>query len=233
MKLHIQLRKARLYNDLTQEELAKKLGVSRQTVFALESGRCFPSIPLALKMARLFRMPLEALFLPENKFKSIPMLNREKGGKMPKDYLAPWSPFPEFARLRDEMDRLFEETLSPLSTRAELAGPPVNLYQTPQEVVIKAEVPGIAEKDIDIQVTDDSVTISGEKKQEEEIKEKDYYHRESRYGSFLRTLALPTPVKSEGAKAELSDGILTVRIPKTKVTKPKITKIKPKAVKKS
>jgi HSP20 family protein len=103
--------------------------------------------------------------------------------------------------------------------------PDVDMFESNGDIVLKAELPGMKKEDIEVIFSDGSVTISGEKKQEEEIKRKDYYKWERSYGSFCRSLELPTEVKADKAKSTFKDGILEVRVPKDEV-KSKEVKIK-------
>jgi HSP20 family protein len=105
---------------------------------------------------------------------------------------------------------------------------PLDVYREDGHLVIKAEVPGVSSEDIDISVKDNVLTISGETKSEEEVKEEDYVCRERRYGSFCRSLALP--VEAEGGKAEASfeDGVLTVTVPVAEEPQPEALKIEVK-----
>ena len=88
-------------------------------------------------------------------------------------------------------------------------------------MVVKAEIPGISKDDLNVSLTEDSLTISGEKKQEEKVEKKDFHRVERSYGSFSRSFRLPDNVDGSKAKASFKDGVLEVRIPKTKATKQK------------
>ena len=127
------------------------------------------------------------------------------------------------ATLRDEMNRLFDSFWSgeflPEKFPFARAFPSVDVTETADAVVVKAEVPGLEAKDIDLSIVGDVLTISGEKKQETEEKEKNYTHREVRYGSFSRSLQLPASVDVENVQAECKKGVLTVTLPKTEKEK--------------
>lgn len=128
-----------------------------------------------------------------------------------------WDPFRDFLSLRDEIDSLFdrffskERFISPFERRWT---PSVDLYETPKEVVVRAELPGLTAKDVDITLTEDTITIKGEKKASEEVKSENYYRVESAYGAFQRTIPLPVRVKNEKVKASFKDGVLEIRLPK-------------------
>jgi len=134
-----------------------------------------------------------------------------------------------------DVDKWFDESffrpfaplgLSRLRAAAEEVVPAVDIFEDGGDLVLKAELPGIKKEDIDITLTDGSITISGEKKKESEIKKKDYYKWESSYGSFCRTFALPTEVQGEKAKSTYKDGVLEVRLPKTEKAKSHEVKVK-------
>jgi len=128
------------------------------------------------------------------------------------------------ASLRDEMNRLFDSFWSgeflPEKFPFARAFPSVDVTETEDAVVVRAEVPGLEAKDVDLSIVGDVLTISGEKKEEEkEEKEKNYTHREVRYGSFSRSLQLPASVDVENVQAECKKGVLTVTLPKTEKEK--------------
>jgi HSP20 family protein len=107
-----------------------------------------------------------------------------------------------------------------------LKAPSLDVFEEKDEIVVKADLPGMNKEEIEVTVTGDVVTIKGEKKKEEEIKEKDYYRRERSYGSFVRSVELPCEVKSDQIKANFKDGVLEVRMPKTEEAKKKSVSIK-------
>jgi HSP20 family protein len=103
--------------------------------------------------------------------------------------------------------------------------PAVDVYEKDNTVTVKAEIPGVKSEELDVTIDDDLLTISGEKKHENEVKEKDYYRLESAYGRFERTIRLPEAVKAEGAKAAYKNGVLKIELPKSDQTKKKKLKI--------
>jgi HSP20 family protein len=144
--------------------------------------------------------------------------------------LMEWRPFREVSRLRREMDRLWDDYygsgrrgLQPL--QAEFA-PAVDVTETAEAVVVKAEVPGMDAKDINISVTGEVLTIKGEKKSEREEKEENYHVVERSYGSFSRSLVLPAAVDLDNIEAKYDKGVLTVTCPKKEEVKPKAIEIK-------
>lgn len=143
-----------------------------------------------------------------------------------------WQPFSELMSLRQAMDRLFEDSFvrpsRVLTTLGEAAAPALDVYQTPNEVVVKTALAGLKPEDINIDITGDTLTIKGETKAEQEIKKEDYLYQERRHGAFSRSVVLPGGLKPDKAEASLEDGILTLSIPKAEETKPKAIKVKAK-----
>lgn len=143
-----------------------------------------------------------------------------------------WEPFRDLISLREAMDRLFEESfvrpragwLAPLGAET-LA---VDMYETDEDVVVRTSAPGVKAEDIDITITGDTLTIKGESKAEEKIEKANYIRQERRYGSFSRSVTLPTTIVAEQAKAEFENGMLTLTLPKAEEVKPKAIKVKAK-----
>ena len=131
------------------------------------------------------------------------------------------------------MDRLFEDSfVRPWHFRGDhgIVELPLDMYQTANDVVVKAAVPGFKPEEVDISISGDTLTIKGEHKDEQEIKEEDYFCKECRYGAFSRSVALPVQVKSDKAEAVFENGILTLTLPKAEEIKPKQIKVKAKAM---
>jgi len=140
-----------------------------------------------------------------------------------------WQPFHGPMSLREAMDRLFEDSfVSPFQAYARGEITPIDMYQTPTEVVVKATLPGVKPEEVDITITGDTLTIKGETKTDEKIKREDYYYQEHRYGAFSRCVALPQGLDTEKAEANFEDGVLTLTIPKSEQVKPKQIKVKTK-----
>lgn len=141
------------------------------------------------------------------------------------------SPFEEMEKWFDEFFRRPFSLLRPSwfprigLPEIEEVTPTVDVFEEGDDVVVKAELPGMGKEDIDVKVTDDLITISGEKKKEEKVEKKNYYRMERSYGSFTRSLRLPTEVQTEKATAKFKDGVLEVRIPKTEEAKKKEKKV--------
>ena len=135
-----------------------------------------------------------------------------------------WDPLEGLTTLRKEMDRAFEDFFRgrPFQTRESGAlEPAVDVSETPDTVVIKAQVPGVRREHLHLTITADTLTIKGEVQGEEEAKDRTFYQREIRHGSFYRAIPLPVAVRSEQAKARLQDGILEVTFPKSEQGKAK------------
>ena len=140
-----------------------------------------------------------------------------------------WDPFREFSTLQDRMNRLFRESYGPEGREESLTSttfaPPVDVYEDEHNVTLKIEVPGIDEKDIDVRIENNVLTVHGERKFEKEEKEENFRRVERQYGSFTRTFTLPNTVDSEKVSANYEKGILKVTLPKRAEAKPKQIKV--------
>jgi len=151
--------------------------------------------------------------------------------------LIKWSPMRELEEMRKEMERLFGDFfVEPVPRRwrrglptriseASVVVPNVDMFERGNEVVLKAELPGMDRKDIDISLTKDSLTLKGEIKRDEEVKDEDYYCCERSYGSFTRTISLPSDVDTENVKASFKNGILEIVVPKKEEARVKEIKV--------
>ena len=145
--------------------------------------------------------------------------------------LTRWEPAREMMTLRDAMDRLFDEAFTrPFGSGngGWSSSPAIDLYQTDDEVGVQAALPGFKADEVQINVHGDMLTLKGETKQTEEMKEKTYHLREHRWGSFERSIMLPTTVVADKAKAEFENGILTITLPKAEEVRPKTITVKAK-----
>jgi HSP20 family protein len=143
--------------------------------------------------------------------------------------LIQWKPFREVSRLRSEMDRLWDEYFGTgrRAFRMEEAWlPAVDISETGDKITVKAEIPGMEAKDIEISMVGDTLTIKGEKKAETEEKDENYHMVERSYGSFSRAVKLPAVVDAEKVEATYKNGVLTVVLPKKEEVKPKAIEIK-------
>ena len=135
-----------------------------------------------------------------------------------------WNPIKDLLAIQEEMNKLFDEKLDKFSEGAlqeRIWEPLVDIYEEEDKFVIKAEVPDVDKKDIEITIEDNVLTIKGEKKFEREEKKENYLRAERYYGAFRRSFTLPATVDKENVKASLDKGVLTIEIPKKEETKPK------------
>jgi len=137
-----------------------------------------------------------------------------------------WRPFEEMMSLRREMERLLDEVFERQPARGEEFYPLADISETENEFVVKMELPGIKPEEVEITLNGDTLTIRGEKKEEERSEKENYLRLERRYGAFQRSFTLGVPVKGDEVKATYKDGILEVRVPKAEEAKPKPIKIK-------
>ncbi|MBW6484887.1 MAG: Hsp20/alpha crystallin family protein [Syntrophobacterales bacterium] len=135
----------------------------------------------------------------------------------------------EMGRVFDDFSRSFDLTPFGSERGRDVFYPSVDVTEGDKEVTVKAELPGMEEKDIDVSLTDNSLTIRGEKREEREDKGKDYWHKETSYGSFSRVIPLPEGIDTEKVDARFKNGVLTVTMPKLETTITKSRKISIKA----
>jgi HSP20 family protein len=163
-----------------------------------------------------------------------PRENKPKAGKGRE--VVPVTRVPSLPVWERDFDRLFDrlshEFRFPWSTERwwptrelRLRMPAVDVYEEKDAVVVKAELPGMSKEDIDVTLTGSTLTIKGEKKREEEVKEADYHRSERAYGAVVRTIELPAEVKTEAAQATFKDGVLNLRLPKSEQAKQKQVKV--------
>ncbi len=139
-----------------------------------------------------------------------------------------WDPFRELAQLQHRVNRVFQET-SQAGQEEGIATssfvPPVDIYENEQSIVLKLEVPGVEQNDLDIRIEDQTITIRGERKFEKEVKEENFHRVERRYGSFQRSFTLPNTVNTENVSADYDKGVLKVTLAKRAEAKPKQIKV--------
>lgn len=143
--------------------------------------------------------------------------------------LTRWDPFREMTMLQDRMNRLFQD-FAPRSAGEEdiTAGnfiPPVDVYEDEHNITLKAEVPGIDPKDVDVRLENSVLTIKGERKFEKDEKEENFHRVERRYGSFVRSFTLPNTVDTDSVKADYDNGVLKIQLSKRAEAKPKQIKV--------
>ena len=140
------------------------------------------------------------------------------------NYLTTRRPMRNLFSLHNEMRRIFGDLFVPhegkMDTEETSWMPTVDISETENGYEIRAELPGVSEDDVNVSVTDNVLTVKGEKRQEEETEGKDYHRVERRYGSFQRSFTLPRHIETDTIKAGFKDGVLTLGIPKAEVAKP-------------
>src|ERR1035437_7035717 len=136
-------------------------------------------------------------------------------------------PFRGFSALQDQVNRIFNETVRNQGDESALTAwaPAVDIYETPNELVVKADLPEVDEKDIDVRVENNLLTIRGERKFDKTVSEDNYLRIERTYGAFSRSFSLPNTVNAEAIQAQYKNGVLTVNLPKREETKPRQVKI--------
>lgn len=136
-----------------------------------------------------------------------------------------WQPFPEIETLRRQMDQMFDE-LTGSNHDSQIAWKPaIEVQDADEHVIVRAEIPGIEGKDLDIRVTREAVAITGEHRYEKKAQEKSFFRSEFRYGKFQRVIPLPVPVHNDQVKADFTNGILTLTLPKVESAKNRVVKL--------
>lgn len=192
--IHIRIRDLRRERALTQEELAEALGLSRQSINAMEAGRCLPSLPVALQIASYFSVPLGTIFGVDERSAMT-------------SALIPWTPLRD---LRESLAGLEDERLRWLPAPTPIL-PTANLRQDEHSIQIELCLPGYRKEDLAIEVGEDFVTVAGQPS----FTEIDSYMRqEFMLQEFQRTISLPSSVYSDRAEAKMEDGILRITVPR-------------------
>lgn len=129
--------------------------------------------------------------------------------------------------LQEQVHRLFESAVSHRSDSSALTAwaPAVDIYETENELVLKADLPEVSEKDLDVRVENNTLTVRGERKFEKKVEEENYLRVERAYGAFSRSFSLPNTVDNEAIRADYKNGVLTVTLPKRAESKPKQVKV--------
>lgn len=141
-----------------------------------------------------------------------------------------WEPFRDLITLQDRMNRMFDERFGrvqagDINMVTGAWSPAVDIYETDHDIIVKAELPEMKEKDIDIRLENDTLTLKGERKFEKETREENYHRVERAYGAFSRSFTLPTSVDQDKISAEYKDGVLKITLPKKVETKSKHIKV--------
>ena len=141
--------------------------------------------------------------------------------------LTRWDPFREFSTLQDRMNRMFRDSYGDREEALTTStfAPPVDVYEDEHNVILKIEVPGIEEKDLDVRVENNTLTVHGERKFEKEEKEENFRRVERQYGTFTRSFTLPNTVDTDSIQANYEKGILKLQLAKKSEAKPKQIKV--------
>ena len=144
----------------------------------------------------------------------------------PERGLFPWRPYREIEEMERRLGNIFGRSFLPVVGRrvptVEMGWvPAIEVFEREDKFVVKAEIPGMKEEDIDVSVVGDTLTIKGERKAESEVKEEDYYCCERSFGSFSRSISVPSNVDADKIEASYDDGVLEVNLPKVPEVKPK------------
>ena len=145
--------------------------------------------------------------------------------------LEKWEPFRDLMAMQDRMTRLIDETLSRIwkeDVAREVWSPPVDILERGNEVVLKVDLPGVSQEEIDIRVEENSLTIQGERRLLKETSEENYIQIERPYGTFRRTFNIPRMIRQERIKASYKDGVLTIVLPRRQEPQPRQIMVEPK-----
>jgi HSP20 family protein len=195
--IHIRIRDLRRQKALTQEELAGALGISRQSINAMEAGRCLPSLPVALQIASYFAVPLTYVFEANEE---VQRAMQAASQALEAEWVS--SPAVESSR--------------------EVGSPPVNIWHTHTHVFAEVYVPGFPKESLSIEMGDDFLTIAGHELLQDG---RSFFLREISLPSFERTVPLPSLVQKDEADAQFRHGVLTISIPKLHNDLPKSAKV--------
>ncbi len=223
-RFRLLLRQLRQNQSLSQEELARALNVSRQSIISLERGEYLPSAPVLIALMEFFGCALPELIEGVNIQAKI-VEPTGKGGDETMQ-LAPWSPFQAMDRMHDEMNELINRNFGRgdwSRTLGTVAGA-MNIHETDVEYEIELQVPGYTENDIQIEMTEDTLTINGVKKHEGK-EGKNVVRREWQHTEFSRSIRFATPIKEDKVEAKLENGTLVITAPKVEPVQPKVKKI--------
>lgn len=151
--------------------------------------------------------------------------------------VTPRRPFMDLTRWEQDADRMMDDFFGRRMRPwwpgrwfrgggREMITPELDIYEEGDEIVVKAEMPGMNKDDVEVNISESELTLKGEKKKEEEVQEKDYYRCERSFGSFVRSVELPKDVQADKVKASFKNGILEIRLPKSEEAKTKEVKVK-------
>lgn len=144
--------------------------------------------------------------------------------------LTKWDPFKDLLFLQERMSRIFDEAVTRFNAGAGLSSsawcPPVDIYETENDIILKAELPGVGINNVSVEVDGNVITLKGERRFDKNLSEENYHRMERFYGTFQRVFSLPNTVNKAGIKANFKDGVLEITVPKTEVKTSEGIKIK-------
>jgi len=215
------LRDLRQAKELSQDELARQLGVSRQSIISLEQGEYLPSTRLLLDMINFFNCSVADLF------SGVELNNLEEGGESQMQIMR-YDPFQAIDKMHEDITDMVEKSFGrvdwPRALGASIGA--MNIHETDKTYEIEVQVPGFKEDEINVELSEDSLTISGSKKEEQKEKEgRNTVRREWEQSQFSRSIRFAQPIDEKKVEAKLEDGALIIVAPKVEPTKPKTTKI--------
>ena len=139
--------------------------------------------------------------------------------------LTRWDPFDDLIRIQERMNRMFEDSLTrPRGDGELLSGhwvPAVDIYETPERVILVADLPGVEEDDIQVRIENNTLVLSGERRMKKDVNQENYHRVERGHGTFHRSFTLPTTIDHDAIRAEHRDGVLEVSLPKSEGSKPR------------
>lgn len=140
-----------------------------------------------------------------------------------------WEPFRDLVGLQERMNRLFEESLGRAESREEITQgtwlPAVDIYETAEAIVLQVDLPGLIREDIQVEIKNNALSLSGERRFQKDVKQENYHRIERAYGPFSRSFALPSSVEPDKIKARFSNGVLEITVPKQEKAKPRQIKV--------
>lgn len=226
-EVRLMLRQLRNQHQLSQEELARALNTSRQSIISLERGEYLPSFPVLVALIEFFGCDIDDLVDGINIKRNEEL---EKGGEQSMQ-LAPLNPLHSIDRLHEEMNEMVERAFG-RADWSRIAGSvtgAMNIHETDTQYELDIQAPGFTDEDINIEIAEDTLTISGSRKQKEEkVEGKNIVRREWEHAEFSRSIRFASPIKEEAVEAKLENGLLHIVAPKVEPVKPKTTKIKVK-----
>jgi len=229
-EIRLLLRELRQANELSQEALAKALNVSRQSIISLERGEYLPSTPLLLAMMDYFSCPVDQLFegfVFQNENDVNKLTPNRKGGEQIMQITPSHNPFNSLDRLHEDINEMVEKTFGRGDWSHSLGSTAgaMNVHETDTEYEIEFQAPGYTDDELKIEVSDNTLTVSGTKKVSDESKEKNLIRREWQHNEFSRSVKFASPIKEDDVEAKLENGHLIIIAPKIEPVKPKIKKI--------